>query len=248
MSSGVSGGWFIRTVGLSSLAVSGQTGDRSRVGFRPTTHDFRNGRSCKRGRLRALPPTVRRFRVRGKCSTAIRSPGLPCPAGRRRGKDRDPERFGPLRWTAARAFSGAARSWRWECVFVWEDGCLGIRLFFGGACIAEIDRQRVSQAVSNLLDNALRHTPPGGTIRVTVRRQARMGEINVADSGRGLPEGVDIWDRRAREHFPQTAPTGLGLGLSLVRVIAESHGGWADVESAPGRGASFSIWLPLAGE
>jgi len=127
------------------------------------------------------------------------------------------------------------------------DAC-GIRLSFGGdsPCPVEIDRQRVSQAVSNLLDNALRHTPPGGTIRVTVRRQARMGEINVADSGRGLPEGVDIWDRRAREHFPQVSPTGLGLGLSLVRVVAESHGGWASVEASTGRGASFSIWLPLA--
>ncbi len=111
-------------------------------------------------------------------------------------------------------------------------------------CVIACDRQRISQAVCNLLDNALRFTPAGGTISVAVRRQGSAGVIEVSDSGPGLPAGFEIAGRGSGRGHGTGGHHGIGLGLRLALVVAESHGGEL-TSSAPGReGASFSIRLP----
>ena len=107
------------------------------------------------------------------------------------------------------------------------------------------DADRTLQIVSNLVENALRLTPPGGSVRVTVTP----GTITVEDTGPGLTrEDVEhaferfyLYSRYGRER-----PVGTGLGLAIVKELAEGMGGTVEVESGPGRGARFTIRLPAA--
>jgi signal transduction histidine kinase len=110
------------------------------------------------------------------------------------------------------------------------------------------DPTRLVQAISNLLDNAAKYTPPGGTITIGVNVGDHAVKISVEDNGTGIPP--ELLDRvfepftQASEH--RSAGRGLGIGLALVRRIAELHGGSVSVESAGrGMGARFTIALPL---
>jgi PAS domain S-box-containing protein len=107
----------------------------------------------------------------------------------------------------------------------------------------EGDAQRLAQALSNLVNNALKFTPAGGDVRIGTRRDGTDLEIVVDDTGCGIgPEHVaSIFDR-----FWQADRTsgGAGLGLAIVKGIVESHGGQIDVESALGRGTTFRVRLP----
>lgn len=114
----------------------------------------------------------------------------------------------------------------------------------------EADRDRLTQIFVNLLENAIRHTPRGGTVSFRVRSQAGMALVAVVDTGVGIPfkdishifERFYVVDRsRARE------VGGTGLGLSIVKQLAEAHGGYVSVESELGRGSSFTFAIPLAG-
>ncbi len=112
------------------------------------------------------------------------------------------------------------------------------------------DDLRLRQVVGNLLSNARAHTPP--TAAVTVRTYTREGEavLEVADRGPGLPSehAQKVFERFFRADPSRArASGGSGLGLSIVQAIAEAHGGRAEVESAPGEGATFRIVLPPAG-
>jgi CheY-like chemotaxis protein len=109
----------------------------------------------------------------------------------------------------------------------------------------DADRARVDQVTANLLDNALKFTPAGKTVHVTVESGPGAALLRVADEGVGLaPEAR----QRIFEMFVQEGPTGeggLGIGLALVKRLAEIHGGSAAVESAgPGKGAMFTVQLP----
>ena len=102
----------------------------------------------------------------------------------------------------------------------------------------------------NLLDNAVRYTPPGGRILVRVRRVGHEAELSVTDTGRGIArEDLErIFGRFERgsgsEHLG-----GTGLGLALVRELVQSHGGTVSVSSdGPDRGSCFTLRLPLAEE
>lgn len=111
---------------------------------------------------------------------------------------------------------------------------------------------RLKQVLLNLIDNALKHTPDGGTIALSLVRQGEYAVIRVADSGVGIPpEHIErIFDR-----FYQTDPSrvhhdthdGFGLGLSIAKWIIEAHKGTISVESLPGKGATFIISIPLRG-
>jgi two-component system sensor histidine kinase MprB len=103
-----------------------------------------------------------------------------------------------------------------------------------------VDPVLMERAVSNLLDNAVKYSPPGAPIEVTVRD----GEVVVADHGPGVAEEdlPRIFDRFYRAAAARSKP-GAGLGLAIVREAAEAHGGRATVESSPG-GASFRLSLP----
>jgi len=110
------------------------------------------------------------------------------------------------------------------------------------------DRTRLEQVAANLIDNAIKYTPPGGRVRVAVGEAGGRAEISVHDTGPGIPpdELPRIWDRLFRGDASR-AERGLGLGLSLVRAIATAHGGTAEVLSEPGRGATFIVRLPQSG-
>lgn len=109
------------------------------------------------------------------------------------------------------------------------------------------DPLRLRQIVLNLLSNAVKFTPPGGHVRLWVDVCADGMRISVADSGVGIrPEDMDnIWTP-----FFQAEATlsrrfgGTGLGLPIVRHYAEAHGGTISVDSTPGQGATFTLWLP----
>jgi signal transduction histidine kinase len=107
------------------------------------------------------------------------------------------------------------------------------------------DEVKLSWALSNLLTNAVRHTPAGGEIRVTVAATERGLSIAVADCGPGIPEQERD---RIFEPFAQSAESGeiggAGLGLAIVRDIVQMHGGSIALSSEVGQGACFTIELP----
>jgi len=107
------------------------------------------------------------------------------------------------------------------------------------------DRTRLEQVAANLIDNALKYTPPGGRVDVEVRRAADAAILRVRDTGAGIPpdELPRIFDRLFRGDTSR-AERGLGLGLSLVKAIVEAHGGTVDVVSVPGQGSTFTVTLP----
>ncbi len=111
---------------------------------------------------------------------------------------------------------------------------------------APVDAARVRQAVANLVDNAVKYTPPGGHVRVSVGRRGDHAVIAVQDDGPGVPapDLPRIWDRLFRGDESRSE-RGLGLGLSVVRAVAEAHGGTASVEDARHRGSRFTLSLPL---
>jgi signal transduction histidine kinase len=115
--------------------------------------------------------------------------------------------------------------------------------------VVDGDRTRLQQVAANLIDNAVKYTPPGGRVDVDIRRGGADGEqalLEVRDTGVGIPadELPRIWDRLFRGDTSRTE-RGLGLGLSLVKAIVEAHGGTVSVSSAVGSGSTFSVALPL---
>lgn len=108
------------------------------------------------------------------------------------------------------------------------------------------DRKWTAEALSNLLDNAVKYTPAGGSIRVTAEAGEMYARICVRDTGRGIPEGEQaaIWGRFYREAAVHDE-AGVGIGLYLTREIVTRQGGYTAVSSQPGRGAAFSIYLPM---
>ena len=112
--------------------------------------------------------------------------------------------------------------------------------------ICQFDPLRISQVMNNLVSNAIKYSPEGGTIRVILRVAAGESLIQVTDDGIGIAEG-DL--QQIFEPFRRTALTkqtipGIGLGLSVTKRIVEAHGGTISVESSPGQGSKFSVRLP----
>jgi heavy metal sensor kinase len=113
------------------------------------------------------------------------------------------------------------------------------------------DRARLKQVVVNLVDNAIKYTPPGGTIRLRVHGSAQPGQavLEVEDTGIGIPlESIPlVFERFYRvDRGRSSVDQGAGLGLSIVRSVVIAHGGKIDVESAVGRGSRFRAVFPLA--
>ena len=105
------------------------------------------------------------------------------------------------------------------------------------------DRDQLEQLFLNLVLNAFDALPPGGRLTVATRRTARGVEATVADDGPGIPETIR---QRLFEPFVTTKPTGMGLGLAIVRRIADGHKATVRVESEPGKGTAFTIELPVS--
>ena len=112
---------------------------------------------------------------------------------------------------------------------------------------AELDAVRIRQALGNLVDNAIRQTPPRGTVTVRAARENGALRLEVRDSGPGFPEGFlpVAFEPFARPDLGRSRPEGgTGLGLAIVRAVAEAHGGRAEASNAEGGGASVVLRIP----
>ena len=120
----------------------------------------------------------------------------------------------------------------------------------GGAPSVLADRDALSIIVANLVDNAIKYTPEGGTVSVTTGREGMYATIAVRDTGIGLSaeDRERIFEEFYRVRSEQThGITGTGLGLSLVKRLVEQHQGSIGVGSEPGKGSTFTVRLPLEG-
>lgn len=111
--------------------------------------------------------------------------------------------------------------------------------------VVECDPDRLAQALGNLLTNAIKYTPEG-TVSVEASLQAEGISISVADTGIGIApsEQARIFEPFYRSQRDKRFPQGMGLGLSIARDLVLAHGGHLDLESVPGQGSRFTIWLP----
>jgi two-component system sensor histidine kinase BaeS len=115
----------------------------------------------------------------------------------------------------------------------------------GEPVIAEVDPARVEQILLILLDNALRHTPPGGRVEVVVSRDGDEAAVAVRDTGEGIaPESqAFVFDRFYRGDASREGRSA-GLGLAIARGLAAAHGGSIGLRSVVGEGSTFTLRLP----
>ncbi|GAC1366216.1 MAG: hypothetical protein NVS2B12_09470 [Ktedonobacteraceae bacterium] len=143
-----------------------------------------------------------------------------------------------------------------ETLFVLQPECeqMGITLYNDVAPElpqVQADNDRVIQVLLNLLDNARRHTPEGGSIRVGARLQGSAVAIRVSDTGSGIDPAdlPHIFERFYRADRSRTTTTGgSGLGLSIVKAIVSAHGGTIQAESTPGLGTHITFTLPIVSQ
>ena len=110
------------------------------------------------------------------------------------------------------------------------------------------DGELIKRMILNLLDNAVKYTPMGREVSISLKRQNLHAEIVVSDTGIGIPQAdqLHVFDRFYRvDKTRSRAMGGAGLGLSIVQWIVEVHAGTVKVESAPNRGSKFTVELPL---
>lgn len=108
------------------------------------------------------------------------------------------------------------------------------------------DRNRMRQVLANLLDNAIKYTPNGGSVAIDAHKEQKQTEILIRDTGVGIPpeEIPKIWTRLHRGDKSRSQ-RGLGLGLSLVKAVVEAHKGQVEVQSIVGAGSVFVVNLPI---
>jgi two-component system, OmpR family, sensor histidine kinase SenX3 len=110
------------------------------------------------------------------------------------------------------------------------------------------DRRQLTSAVHNLLDNAIKYSPPGSTVRVSAEPHGSSARLVVADEGMGIPRRdlERVFERFYRVDRARSRDTGgTGLGLAIVRHVASNHGGEISVESREGEGSTFTLTLPV---
>jgi heavy metal sensor kinase len=125
---------------------------------------------------------------------------------------------------------------------------IGLRLASRETAVVPGDRAKLRQLFLNVLDNAIKYTPPKGNVTVGVSRVPAYAKVTVADTGKGIPEAVlpRIFDRFFRVER-NNSQVGFGLGLPIAMAIAKAHQGRIEVRSTLDEGSTFTVWLPLSG-
>ena len=127
------------------------------------------------------------------------------------------------------------------------------RLIFKAPAVTPLkihgDAQRLKQMLLNLLDNAIKYTPRGGTVTLSLRQENKDAVLQISDTGRGIPaEDISHIFERFFRHSRSTSDKtvqGFGLGLSIVKWVVDSHGGKISAASKLGQGTTFTVRLPL---
>jgi two-component system sensor histidine kinase BaeS len=109
------------------------------------------------------------------------------------------------------------------------------------------DPIRLAQVIGNLVDNAIKYTPPGHAVTISAGQENGRAWVSVADDGPGIPqeEQAQIFSPFYRGGQGRRIKDGMGLGLSIAHDLAAAHGGQITLVSAPGQGSRFTLWLPL---
>ena len=110
------------------------------------------------------------------------------------------------------------------------------------------DKMRLQQLLTNLIDNAVKFTPEGGSIRIRVEKNMDFARVKVIDTGMGIPkeEQENIFKRFYRVDKSRSKETGgVGLGLSIVEWVARAHHGRIEVDSEFHKGSTFTVYLPI---
>jgi two-component system sensor histidine kinase BaeS len=111
----------------------------------------------------------------------------------------------------------------------------------------DVDPDRLAQVVGNLLSNAIKYTPPRGTVSLDAGVEEEEAWIRISDTGPGIPpeEQERIFAPFYRSQPGRRFPQGMGLGLNIAYALVAAHGGRLDLDSTPGLGSRFTVWLPL---
>jgi heavy metal sensor kinase len=115
----------------------------------------------------------------------------------------------------------------------------------------EGDAEQLKRAILNLVENAIKYTPEGGSITISMQRGNRWAKVAITDTGVGIDpiHQPHIFGRFYRiDKARSRASGGTGLGLAIVKHIAEAHGGRISLNSMPGQGSTFTLWLPISAE
>jgi signal transduction histidine kinase len=131
----------------------------------------------------------------------------------------------------------------------------GDRLVLVGRVAADpipvrVDASMMRRVLDNLIENAIKNTPPGGRIEVAVESSSREALVSVRDNGRGIPEELQrrIFEKYGQGSSPRDRTMmSVGLGLAVCKSVVEAHGGRIWVESTPERGSNFRVAIPLEG-
>jgi signal transduction histidine kinase len=129
--------------------------------------------------------------------------------------------------------------------YVAEEKKITIATDLPAPCVAAVDRTRMRQVFANLLDNAIKYTPAGGSVTISLRDESGQAIARFRDTGIGIPveEQDKIWLRLYRGDKSRSQ-RGLGLGLSLVKAVVEAHTGKVTVSSQVNQGSEFTVTLP----
>jgi signal transduction histidine kinase len=149
--------------------------------------------------------------------------------------------LGQVGQALVRRLSGVAVERQIELKFVGSEG----------PSIVEADSDRLQQALLVLLDNALKHTAPGGAVTLAVSGSGRSATVEVCDTGEGIPPEIlgHVFDRFYRGDAARSRSTGgAGLGLAIAKTLVEAHGGTLTLSSVVGTGTTATIHLPLTAE
>jgi two-component system sensor histidine kinase SenX3 len=139
-----------------------------------------------------------------------------------------------------------------ECCRSAQTMALARGIELSSSCVSDVafvgDHVLIRRSIANLLENAIRYTSSGGRVSASIEVESGTARLKVSDTGIGIPAEYTqrVFDRFFRvDPSRSTGSGGYGLGLSIVKWIAEAHGGSVHVSSQPGTGSVFTISLPL---